>query len=69
MRTLELLARGLLELRRFIVEHVRGTLFGTLAHLFETETSLIVLMQHRWPRPGIKCVGSGKKRARGPKIT
>lgn len=51
--------------------HVSRTLFGTLAFLVETEASLMVfddqgtlLIEHRWPAPGTKYVGSG--RPRGP---
>jgi putative transposase len=51
--------------------HVSRTLVGTLAYLVETEASLLVfddhgtlLIEHPWPAPGTKYVGSG--RPRGP---
>src|SRR6218665_627750 len=51
--------------------HVSRTLAGTLAYLVETDTSLLVfddqgtlLIEHPWPAPGTKYVGSG--RPRGP---
>ncbi len=51
--------------------HVSRTLAGNLAYLVETETSLLVfddqgtlLIEHAWPAPGTKYVGSS--RPRGP---
>jgi putative transposase len=51
--------------------HVSRTLAGNLAYLVETDTSLLVfddqgtlLIEHPWPTPGTKYVGSG--RPRGP---
>ena len=51
--------------------HISRTLFGSLAYLVETEASLLVfndqgtlLIEHPWPAPGTKYVGSG--RPRGP---
>ena len=51
--------------------HVSRTLAGNLAYLVETDTSLLVfddqctlLIEHPWPAPGTKYVGSG--RPRGP---
>ena len=57
--------------------HVSRTLFGTLAYLVETEASLLVfddqgtlLIEHPWPEPGTKYVGSGRPRGpRGPSKT
>ncbi len=57
--------------------HVSRTLFGTLAYLVETEASLTVfddqgtlLIEHPWPAPGTKYVGSGRPRGpRGPRKT
>ena len=57
--------------------HVSRTLFGTLAYLVETEASLLVfddqgtlLIEHPWPEPGTKYVGSGRpKGPRGPHKT
>ena len=57
--------------------HVSRTLFGTLAYLVETEASLLVfddqgtlLIEHPWPEPGTKYVGSGQPRGpRGPRKT
>jgi len=54
---------------------VSRTLFGTLAYLVETETSLLVfddqgtlLIEHPWPAHGTKYVGSGRPRGpRGPR--
>jgi len=54
---------------------VSRTLFGTLAYLVETETSLLVfddqgtlLIEHPWPAPGTKYVGSGRPPGpRGPR--
>ena len=52
--------------------HVSRTLFGTLAYLVETDASLLVfddqgtlLIEHPWPSPGTKYVGSG--RPKGPR--
>jgi putative transposase len=52
--------------------HVSRTLFGTLAYLVEAEASLMVfddqgtlLIEHQWPKPGTKYVGSG--RPKGPR--
>ena len=55
--------------------HVSRTLFGTLAYLVEEEASLLVfddqgtlLIEHQWPKPGTKYVGSGRpKGPRGPR--
>ena len=57
--------------------HVSRTLFGTLAYLVETDSSLMVfddqgtlLIEHPWPAPGTKYVGSGRPRGpRGPRKT
>ena len=57
--------------------HVSRTLFGTLAYLVETDGSLMVfddqgtlLIEHPWPAPGTKYVGSGRPRGpRGPRKT
>ena len=57
--------------------HVSRTLFGALAYLVETEASLLVfddrgtlLIEHPWPAPGTKYVGSGRPRGpRGPRKT
>ena len=57
--------------------HVSRTLFGTLAYLVEAEASLMVfddqgtlLIEHPWPKPGTKYVGSGRpKGPRGPRKT
>jgi putative transposase len=52
--------------------HANRTLFGDVVSLVETETSLQVfdesgthLIEHLWPKPGTKYVGSG--RSRGPR--
>lgn len=52
--------------------HVNRTLFGDVVSLVETETSLQVfdesgtlLIEHPWPKPGTKYVGSG--RPKGPR--
>jgi putative transposase len=52
--------------------HVSRTLFGTLVYLVEEPDRLLVLdtdgtllIEHRWPAPGTKYVGSGQPR--GPK--
>ena len=52
--------------------HVNRTLFGDVVSLVETQTSLQVfdesgtlLIEHPWPKPGTKYVGSG--RPRGPR--
>lgn len=53
------------------------TLFGTLAYLIETQASLLVfdvqgtlLIEHPWPKPGTKYVGSCRpKGPRGPRKT
>ncbi|MBC7594834.1 MAG: hypothetical protein H7288_13000 [Kineosporiaceae bacterium] len=57
--------------------HVSRTLSGTFAYLVETEASLLVfddhgtlLIEHPWPAPGTKYVGSGRpKGPRGPRKT
>ena len=57
--------------------HVSRTLFGTLAYLVETDSSLMVfddqgtlLIEHPWPAPGTKYVGSGRPEGpRGPRKT
>jgi transposase InsO family protein len=54
---------------------VSRTRFGTLAYLVETDTSIMVfddqgtlLIEHPWPKPGTKYVGSGQPRGpRGPR--
>ena len=54
---------------------VNRTLSGTLAYLVETESPLLVfddqgtlLIEHPWPEPGTKYVGSGQPRGpRGPR--
>jgi transposase InsO family protein len=56
---------------------VSRTLFGTLAYLVETDASLMVfddqgtlLIEHAWPAPGTKYVGSGRPHGpRGPHKT
>jgi transposase InsO family protein len=56
---------------------VSRTLFGTLAYLVEEEASLLVfddqgtlLIEHQWPKPGTKYVGSGRpKGPHGPRKT
>jgi len=54
--------------------HVSRTLTGNLVYLVETDTALMVsdhqgtlIIEHAWPAPGTKYVGSGKKRGRGPR--
>jgi transposase InsO family protein len=55
--------------------HVSRTLAGTIAYLVEEEDRLLVfdshgtlLIEHRWPEPGTKYVGSGRPRGpRGPR--
>jgi transposase InsO family protein len=55
--------------------HVSRTLTGNLVYLVEADTSLMVfddqgtlIIEHPWPAPGTKYVGSGKKRGRGPRM-
>jgi putative transposase len=56
---------------------VSRTLAGTLAYLLEDDDRLLVfdtdgtlLIEHRWPEPGTKYVGSGRPRGpRGPRKT
>jgi transposase InsO family protein len=55
--------------------HVSRTLTGNLVYLVETDTALMVfddqgtlIIEHAWPAPGTKYVGSGKKRGRGPRL-
>jgi transposase InsO family protein len=55
--------------------HVSRTLTGNLVYLVEADTALMVfddqgtlIIEHAWPAPGTKHVGSGKKRGRGPRI-
>ena len=55
--------------------HVSRTLTGNLVYLVEADTALMVfdaqgtlLIEHPWPAPGTKYVGSGKKRGRGPRF-
>lgn len=55
--------------------HVSRTRFGTLAYLVETNASLLdfndqgtLLIEHPWPEPGTKYVGSAQPRGpRGPR--
>jgi hypothetical protein len=54
--------------------HVTRLLAGRSVYLVETDDHLLVfddqgteLMKHRWPKPGIKYVGSGRPRGRQPK--
>jgi putative transposase len=56
--------------------HVSRTLTGNLVYLVEADTALMVfddqgtlIIEHAWPAPGTKYVGSGKKRGRGPRIS
>jgi transposase InsO family protein len=56
--------------------HVTRTMVGNVVSLVETDTTLQVfddhgnlLIEHPWPAPGTKYVGSGKKRGPGPRIT
>ncbi len=57
--------------------HVSRTLAGNLAYLVDTDTSLLVfddqgtlLIEHSWPSPGTKYVGSGRPRGpQGPRRT
>jgi putative transposase len=55
--------------------HVSRTLTGNLVYLVEADLALMVfddqgtlIIEHPWPAPGTKYVGSGKKRGRGPRI-
>ena len=54
--------------------HVSRTLAGTIAYLVEEDAALLVfdhqgtlLIEHSWPAPGTKYVGSGKSRGRPPR--
>jgi hypothetical protein len=54
--------------------HVTRALAGQTVYLVETDDYLLVfddqgtqIMQHRWPKPGVKYVGSGRPRGRRPK--
>jgi hypothetical protein len=54
--------------------HVTPALAGRTVFLVETDDHLLIfdgqgtqLMQHRWPKPGVKYVGSGRPRGRRPK--
>jgi len=54
--------------------HVSRTLAGTIAYLVEEDAALLVfdshgtlLIEHPWPAPGTKYVGSGKSRGRPPR--
>jgi putative transposase len=54
--------------------HVSRTLTGNLVYLVEAHTALMVfddqgtlIIEHAWPAPGTKYVGSGRKRGRGPR--
>jgi putative transposase len=56
--------------------HVTRTMIGNVVSLVETDTTLQVfddtgnlLIEHPWPAPGTKYVGSGKKRGPGPRST
>ena len=56
--------------------HVSRTLTDNLVFLVEAETALLVfddqgtlIIEHPWPAPGTKYVGSGKKRGRGPRMS
>jgi putative transposase len=56
--------------------HVSRTLTGNLVYLVEADTALLVfddqgtlIIEHPWPAPGTKYVGSGKKRGRGPRMS
>ena len=63
--------------RRGTLFHVSRTLAGSLAFLVETEATLQVfddrgtlLIEHAWPAPGTRYVGSGRPRGpRGPRAT
>ncbi|MCC6856148.1 MAG: transposase family protein [Microbacteriaceae bacterium] len=63
--------------RRGTLFHVDRTLAGTLAFLVETDATLLVfddqgtlLIEHAWPAPGTRYVGSGRPRGpRRPRIT
>ena len=69
-------ANGIVQVRqtRF---HVTRHLAGQSVYLIETDQHLIVfddqgteLMRYRWPRPGTKYVGSGRRKGpRGPRKT
>jgi transposase InsO family protein len=55
--------------------HVTRTMIGVIVSLIETDTTLQVfddtgtlLIEHPWPAPGTKYVGSGKKRGPGPRF-
>ena len=55
--------------------HVTRTMIGNVVSLVETDTTLQVfddtgnlLIEHPWPTPGTKYVGSGKKRGPGPRF-
>jgi putative transposase len=61
---------------RSIRFHVSRTLTGMIVFLVEADEALLVfddqgtvLIEHPWPAPGTKYVGSGKKRGRGPSFT
>jgi putative transposase len=56
--------------------HVSRTMFGAVVSLVETDTTLQVfddqgtlLIEHPWPAPGTKYVGSGKRRGPAPRFT
>jgi putative transposase len=56
--------------------HVTRTMVGAIVSLAETDTTLQVfddqgnlLIEHPWPAPGTKYVGSGRKRGPGPRFT
>jgi transposase InsO family protein len=55
--------------------HVTRTMIGAIVSLVETDTTLQVfddtgtlLIEHPWPAPGTKYVGSGKRRGPGPRF-
>lgn len=54
--------------------HVTRLLAGQIVYLVESDQNLLVfdhqgteIMKHRWPRPGVKYVGSGRPRGRQPR--
>ena len=54
--------------------HVTRLMAGQTVYLVETDQNLLIfdhqgteIMKHRWPRPGVKYVGSGRPRGRQPR--
>jgi hypothetical protein len=54
--------------------HVTRRMAGEIVYLIETPDHLLIfdhqgtqIMQHRWPKPGVKYVSSGRPRGRQPK--